>query len=67
MLFAKSTDYIAYIECKSVALTDEQINLLAKGLCQLMEKEMNISQDRIYIEFTDISRSMWGFKGKSLA
>lgn len=62
MLFAGDTSPLAYLELKSIGLQESQTPALSAMLCQLMH-EYAIPTDRIYIEFTDAARNMWGWDG----
>lgn len=61
MLFAASDDPCAYLELKSIGLPGDQTGALSRSLCQLITDELAIPGERIYIEFTDAPRHMWGW------
>jgi len=63
MMFAGSTDPLAYLELKSIGLPESKTSQLSKALCDLVENKLGIPQSRIYIEFADAPRSMWGWNG----
>lgn len=63
MLFAGGDAPAAYLELKSIGLPESQTTALSRTLCELMQTETGISQDRVYIEFVDAPRSMWGWNG----
>jgi len=65
MLFAGTEEPTAYLELKSIGLAESQTKSLSAALCQLIHEKINIAQDRIYIEFTDAPRSMWGWNGST--
>jgi len=64
MLFAGSNEPTAYLELKSIGLPESRTADLSKALCHLMT-DLNISQNRVYIEFADAPRTMWGWDGKT--
>ena len=64
MLFAGSNEPTAYLELKSIGLPESRTADLSKALCHLMT-ELNISQNRVYIEFADAPRAMWGWDSKT--
>ncbi len=64
MVFAGTDAPTAYLELKSIGLPESRTADLSKALCQLMT-ELNISQNRVYIEFADAPRAMWGWDGKT--
>lgn len=63
VLFAGSGDPLAYLELKSIGLPQEQTKTISAALCQVISNELGIAQDRIYIEFADAARHMWGWNG----
>ena len=63
MLFAGSADPTAYLELKSIGLPESRTADLSQALCQLVADELGIATNRIYIEFADAPRSMWGWDG----
>ena len=65
MFFAGSDDPAAYHELKSIGLSDSQTKPLSAALCQLIHENLNIPQNRIYVEFADAHRSMWGWNGST--
>jgi len=51
----------AYLEVKSIGeFTPEQTKELSKRLCDHFEK-LGIKSDRVYIEFNDAKRHLWGY------
>lgn len=67
MSFAGEQAPCVYLELKSIGLPDEQTTTLSSSLAALMEHFLGISQDRVYIEFANAERHMWGFDGKTFA
>ena len=61
MIFAGSGEPLAYLELKSIGLPATATGGLSQSLCGLMQDEAGISPDRIYIEFADAPRNMWGW------
>ena len=64
MLFAGSDEPTAYLELKSIGLPESRTADLSKALCSLMA-DLNISPDRVYIEFADAPRAMWGWDSRT--
>lgn len=65
MLFGGNDQALAYLECKSIGLTEAQARSLSSSLSRLLEKELAISQDRIYIEFSNCPAAFWGWSGST--
>ncbi|HLA75096.1 MAG TPA: phenylpyruvate tautomerase MIF-related protein [Gammaproteobacteria bacterium] len=63
MLFAGSDKPLAYLELKSVGLPQAKTAECSKVLSELLEKELGIAQDRVYIEFANATGPMWGWNG----
>lgn len=61
MIFDGKTDPLAYLELKSIGLPEDKTGELSAGLCELISGELGINADRIYIEFADAQRHMWGW------
>lgn len=65
MLFAGSDQPLAYLECKSIGLTPAQAKSLSPALCQLLQQQLNIQADRVYIEFSNCPAEFWGWNGST--
>lgn len=65
MIFAGSTEPLAYLELKSIGLSQSVIPDVSKSLCALVEDVLGIAPNRIYIEFSNIARNHWGWDGKT--
>jgi phenylpyruvate tautomerase PptA (4-oxalocrotonate tautomerase family) len=63
MLFAGKEDLAAYLELKSIGLPEEKTQAFSKELCALIETQTGIDKARIYIEFSNAPRAMWGWNG----
>ena len=63
MLFAGNDAPLAYLELKSIGLPENKTKDLSQALCNLVNTEITIPQDRIYIEFANAERGMWGWNG----
>ena len=62
MTFSGTDEPLAFIECKSIGLSESQTGTLSASLCEFCERELGIPKDRIYIEFASSKGSMWGWK-----
>lgn len=63
MFFAGNNQPTAFVELKSLGLPESQTATFSKALCTLIETQMGIKADSIYIEFSDPARHMWGWNG----
>lgn len=65
MLFAGSSDPLAYLELKSIGLPESCTGDTSRALCELVSGETGIAPERIYIEFSDAERKMWGWNSST--
>lgn len=63
MTFAGSDEPCLFMELKSIGLSESQTPALSAALCELANSTLGIPKDRIYIEFADAPRKMWGWNG----
>jgi phenylpyruvate tautomerase len=61
MQFAGTDAPLAYLELKSIGLPQSLTTDTSRALCGMMTSAIGIEPDRIYIEFTDAPRKMWGW------
>ena len=52
---------LAYLELKSIGLPADRTAELSAALCGLISTELSVASDRIYIEFADAQRHLWGW------
>jgi len=65
MLFAGNDAPVVFMELKSIGLTESQTPGLSDTLCKLAHETMGVDLDRVYIEFVDAPRKMWGWNGRT--
>ncbi|MGW8228294.1 MAG: phenylpyruvate tautomerase MIF-related protein [Gammaproteobacteria bacterium] len=65
MVFAGTDAPTAYLELKSIGLPASRTGDLSQALCTLIENQLAISKERVYIEFADAPRAMWGWNGST--
>ena len=63
MLFAGSSAPTCYLELKSIGLPEAKTGALSNALSTENEKQLGVTKDRVYIEFADAPRKMWGWNG----
>ena len=63
MLFGASDAPLAYLELKSIGLPSDKTSALSACLAEAMQSHLGIPADRVYIEFADAQRHMWGWDG----
>ena len=63
MLFGGDDSPCAYLELKSLGLPEERSADYSQALCGLISKALAIPKERIYIEFSNPARHLWGWDG----
>jgi len=61
MVFAGSDEPAVFMELKSIGLPESRTPQLSASLCQLVNEELDVPSNRVYIEFQDAPRKMWGW------
>lgn len=65
MLFAGTAEPLAYVELKSIGLPAEKARDFSAELCRVIAGETGVVPDRIYIEFSDAPRHLWGWNSST--
>lgn len=61
MMFAGNSAPLAYLELKSIGLPGDRTAEFSQILCGIVNQKLAIPTDRIYIEFSDAERHLWGW------
>ncbi|MCF8364701.1 MAG: hypothetical protein K9H16_02890 [Bacteroidales bacterium] len=61
MAFGGSNEPMIYCELKSIGLPAGNTKAISKQVMTFLYRETGIEADRIYIEFSDAKRNMWGW------
>lgn len=61
IVFAASTEPAAYLELKSIGLPEADTKMLSSRLCDFIQSQIDITPERIYIEFCSANRHLWGW------
>lgn len=65
MLFAGSGAPLAYLECKSIGLSESQAKTLSSSICQLLNQQLQLPAERIYLEFSNCPAEYWGWNSST--
>jgi phenylpyruvate tautomerase len=65
MLFGGSNEPLAYVECKSIGLSDQQAKSLSASIPQLLTNNLSLAAERVYIEFSNCPANLWGWNGST--
>jgi len=63
MVFAGSDKKCAFVELRSLGLTEDKGKPLSKAICDLIEQHLHVAPDRTYIAMSDHPRALWGYNG----
>ena len=61
LLFAGTAEAAAHVKLKSLGLAEDNTKDFSERLCNFIESELGIDSARIYIEFSNPPRHMWGW------
>ncbi|MCU7930435.1 MAG: hypothetical protein KZQ90_06515 [Candidatus Thiodiazotropha sp. (ex Codakia rugifera)] len=61
MLFAGTPAALAYLELKSIGLPAQKTTEFSQCLCELIQQQLDIPKQRVYIEFSNAERHLWGW------
>lgn len=65
MVFGGSPKLCAFLELRGIGLSKAKAGKLSLLLCGLMESELGVRKDRVYINFADVPANMWGWNGET--
>jgi len=65
MTMSGTTEPAAYVELKSINLPENETSTLSGNLCQHIGDSLKIDSNRIYIEFSNAQRHLWGWDGRT--
>ncbi len=63
MMFGGSKEGCCFIEIKSIGSLEP--TKISDELCNLINNEIGIKNDRIYINFEDVQPNMWGYNNST--
>jgi len=63
LVFGGTDDGAALLELKSLGLPESSTGNFSKALCVLIKQQLGIDESRVYIEFSNPERHMWGWNG----
>jgi phenylpyruvate tautomerase PptA (4-oxalocrotonate tautomerase family) len=66
MQMSGSPGNAAFVDVRSIGgLTGEVNRKLSKKVCELLHESLGIPPNRIYLNFTDVQASHWGWNGNT--
>src|SRR5512143_827243 len=68
MTMAGTAGPCCLVEVRSVVkLSSDQTQAMAEAFCSILARRLGVPPNRIFMNFTDFPRTMWGFDGSTLA
>ena len=65
LIFAGTSEPAAFVELRGIGLPAAKTGELSRLLCQWMETELGVAQQRVYINFNDVPANLWGWNGET--
>jgi len=65
MMFAAREDAAALVELRSIGLPQARTPELSEALCGLLQERLGIPSDRVFINFLDVPRALWGWNNRT--
>jgi hypothetical protein len=63
LVMGGSPDPAAYVEFKSIGLAENACADQSAGICDLLNRELAIPPSRVYIEYKNLERCLFGWNG----
>lgn len=66
MTFGGTTDPVCYVEVKNIGtFSPSQTKAMSQDFCQQIATSLGVPSNRIYIEFTNATGTLWGWNGST--
>ena len=65
LIFGGSDAPAAFVRLKSIGLHQDRCPEMSEKICRLIEQDLGVPQDRVFIDFKNLERSMFGWNGKT--
>jgi phenylpyruvate tautomerase PptA (4-oxalocrotonate tautomerase family) len=65
MEFAGSDQPTAFVRLKSIGLPHDRCGDLSRQICDFLEQHLGVAKDRVFIDFKDLERHLFGWSGKT--
>lgn len=65
LIFAGSDEPAAHVKLKSLGLPENRTTEFSASICTFINEQLDIDSARIYIEFTNPERHMWGWDNRT--
>ncbi len=66
MLMSGKTGDAAFVDVRGIGGLNGDVNRrLSQKVCRLLQESLGVSPDRIYLNFTELAATNWGWKGNT--
>jgi len=65
LIFAGSNEPAAFVRLKSIGLHKERCSEFSEKICGFVEQELVVPPNRVFIDFKDLEREMFGWNAKT--
>ena len=65
LTFAGSDEPTAFVRLKSIGLPKERCSEFSEKICGFVKQELEVPPNRVFIDFKDLEREMFGWNGKT--
>ena len=66
MLMSGNPGAAAFVDVRSIGgLTNDVNRKLSQKVCKLLNDSLGVPEDRVYLNFTNVEPSNWGWKGST--
>jgi len=65
LAFGGTHDPAAFVRLKSIGLPTDRCAEFSEKICGFVDRELVVSKDRVFIDFKDLDRNMFGWNGKT--
>lgn len=65
LIFGGAADPAAFVRLKSIGLAEDRCAEFSEKICGFIEQELEIPKNRVFIDFKDLERKIFGWDGKT--
>jgi len=65
LIFGGTPEPAAFVSLKSIGLPKERCSELSEKICDFILNELGVPPERVFIEFKDLERSLFGWNAKT--
>jgi phenylpyruvate tautomerase len=65
MVFGGTAEPCAFLELRGIGLPESKTGRLSQLLCVLMEAQLGVPQNRVYVNFAAVAPNLWGWNGET--